>query len=386
MDILYSGFDGLDLALKFNISDDFASYLEARQKGAEDARHDVCGEWSGQAFKVAATGGQGGYAFRIDTGLTGETWFLKRPTKRDPWGVRVSAKSAALLAHGLSGWQRKMEATALAFGAAPEPGTVSIGRVDLAVDFLAPDFILDDNAFVMPARSNRKSIKEIMQTNGRSGRLTSVTVGKMPGRQVIVYDKRDEVFSKGKVEWLAAWNARRAALGQPALDLANPAASRVWRVEVRAGKQHLKKQWGVTSWTDLGVVLPHLVAGMMEKVRYCDPSSDSNRARWPIHPLWAMATQTLTGLAADQLPCISAETIRTATKAEKIDFLLNQSLGALTSIAALEEISPLAFDGYLEILSKRLAVVSRHHRKDVARRLAEATERYSDLLEPTRQP
>ncbi|UWQ21596.1 hypothetical protein [Jannaschia sp. W003] len=379
MDVLYSGFDGLDLALRFNIGDDFAAYLDAKQKEAAEARHDIGGMWADQWFTVASSGGQGGYAFRLDTGPTGETWFLKRPHASDPWGVRVSAKSAALLAHGLGGWQRRMEAVARAFGASMEPGTTSIGRVDVAVDILAPDFVLDDDAFVMHARTNRKAIKEIVQTNGRSGRLTSVTVGKMPGRQVILYDKREEVTVKRKVEWHLAWNARRTALGLPPLDLADPAASRVWRVEVRAAKQHLKKQWHVTGWGDLHAMLSPIIGDAMDRVRYCAPSSDTNRARWPTHKLWTLARNTLLDHIVDQPPCLDPETIREETKAQKIELLMKQSLGCLTGVAALERVSAVGYDRFLDIIGKRLATASRHHPDAPDVRLRQAGERYARL-------
>ncbi|TFL15948.1 hypothetical protein [Jannaschia formosa] len=384
MDVLYSGFDGLDLALKFNIGGDFAAYLEAKQKEAAAARYDVPGEWEGETFTVASTGGQGGYAFRLDTGLTDEVWFLKRPNARDPWGVRVSAKSAALLAHGLDGWQRKMEATALAFGAEPIPRTTSIARIDLAVDILAPDFELDDDAFVMHSRSNRKAIKEIIQTNGRSGRLTSVTIGKMPGRQVILYDKREEVLTKRKVEWPLVWNARRRQLGQPDLDFSDADSSRVWRVEVRAGKHHLKKHWGVTGWGDLHTSLPHMLETTRDVVRYCAPSPDSNRSRWPIHELWSVAQTELLDRLALRPPCIDPVTIRHETALDKIEVLTSQCTGILIGIAALKGVEASHFQTFLAETTTRVSNNVQYHPQPLQDRLARAADRYASLTQDQR--
>ena len=82
------------------------------------------------------------------------------------------------------------------------PDGISINRVDFAVDILAPGFVLDPDAFVFHSQSNRKTVAEFEQieTIGRSGRFTSVTIGKMPGWQVIVYDKQEEVLAKCKHE------------------------------------------------------------------------------------------------------------------------------------------------------------------------------------------
>ena len=118
------------------------------------------------------------------------------------------------------------------------PDGVSIGRVDFAVDILAPEFDLEPEHFIMHARSRRKTFADLeqMQTHGPSGRFKSVTIGKQPGRQVIVYDKRKEVLSKRTVEWPIIWNRNLEKMGLPELDLVDRAKSQVWRVELRMGK------------------------------------------------------------------------------------------------------------------------------------------------------
>lgn len=70
-----------------------------------------------------------------------------------------------------------------------------------ALDFLVPGFILSPENFVMHANARRADhiVYRAMQVNERSGRVTYGTVGKMPGRQVIVYDKRAEITAKRKV-------------------------------------------------------------------------------------------------------------------------------------------------------------------------------------------
>ena len=115
--------------------------------------------------------------------------------------------------------------------------------------------------------------------NGKSGRTTSVTVGKMPNRQVIVYDKRAEVIARSKSYWWVIWNdtLRRAGLpllqydtvrreagadptpvtvpyvenSAPHIDATQPDISRVWRIEFRAGKNRLKDTWGIRTWGQL---------------------------------------------------------------------------------------------------------------------------------------
>src|SRR5206468_1118150 len=125
--------------------------------------------------------------------------------------------------------------------------------------------------------------------NGRSGSVSSVTVGKMPGQQVIVYDKRSEVIAKRKVGWWEIWNATRIRSGAEGLQPDDPAVSRVWRVELRAGKSHLKDRWNIRTWADLDARLGDMVACILNAVRYTRPTpQDSNRSRWLDHDLWQL--------------------------------------------------------------------------------------------------
>lgn len=81
--------------------------------------------------------------------------------------------------------------------------TESIGRVDVACDVLAPDLAPDRGHFVASARSGVEEISDtILKVNGRSGRVETITVGKSPGRQVVLYDKRAVVIKTRKEYWV----------------------------------------------------------------------------------------------------------------------------------------------------------------------------------------
>jgi hypothetical protein len=125
---------------------------------------------------------------------------------------------------------------------------------------------------------------------GVSGRYSSVTCGKMPGRQVILYEKSREVRQKQKPEWWAHWNAARTRQNLPPLD----GKETIWRLELRAGKTHLKDRWGIRTWADLDSKLGDLYARTLTDIRYTIPNpTDSERCRWPDHPLWQAARDTI---------------------------------------------------------------------------------------------
>jgi hypothetical protein len=128
---------------------------------------------------------------------------------------------------------------------------VSVSRIDYAVDVLAPGFVLVPESFIMHSHCLRADHVD-MQIHGKSGRITSVTVGKMPARQVIVYDKRAEAIAHRKTHWWEIWNRALATRGLPLLEPAGDrSACAVWRVEMRAGKDLLKDRWGIRDWAEL---------------------------------------------------------------------------------------------------------------------------------------
>ncbi len=130
------------------------------------------------------------------------------------------------------------------------PRQVSIGRTGFCVDILAPEFELTPENFVIHSHTNRAdhlTPEDHTRSNGKSWRFTSVTVGKMPGRQVTIYDKRLEVTDKRKPIWWELWNANLNSEGLPPLDPKDRSESQIWRVEVRAGKRIMKDRWGITT-------------------------------------------------------------------------------------------------------------------------------------------
>lgn len=134
------------------------------------------------------------------TGPLGAIWFFKKRSAREDWGIRLSVRSLPLAIYGLKVVHREIESTlALLTGNAPPP-PMSISRVDYALDYFVPEFELVADHFVMHSRFKRQldgSLSEV----GRSSKTTSVRIGKMPGQQVAVYDKRADVIAKGKRIW-----------------------------------------------------------------------------------------------------------------------------------------------------------------------------------------
>ncbi len=145
---------------------------------------------------------------------------LQEAHARDPWGVRIVVGSLFLATQGLGMARAKIDSTLERLGIRYTADQVSVGRTDFCVDILAPDFDLMPENFVIHSHANRAdhlTPDDHLRSNGKSGRFTSVTVGKTPGRQVILYDKRREVIDTSKPIWWDIWNHTLERDGLPRL-------------------------------------------------------------------------------------------------------------------------------------------------------------------------
>ena len=76
-----------------------------------------------------------------------------------------------------------------------------------------------------------------MEFSGTGRDTNSLTVGKMPNRQINIYEKKKEILSSNKHYWWELWGLKEE-------DYKN---KEIWRVEVRAGKKEIDK-WSAKTY------------------------------------------------------------------------------------------------------------------------------------------
>lgn len=341
---IYYNFDNLDVAFQGAIPQEMLNVLEAARLDAQASRQPELLEWRSEKMHVAGYGAPGGYAYRCDTGPVGATWFFSRNQSTSGWNIRVSLKANALASMGLGRVRAELYRFLEAIGA--KISSEAISRVDYCMDFLASDiesasgesFMLLPTAFVMHSHTSRTDHElETKQSHGVSGRYTSVTCGKMPGRQVIVYDKTREIQERQKPEWWNHWNAAREARGLPPLS----GSERVWRVEIRAGKRHLKDRWGITSWADLDNKLGDLLSCAAAQIRYTNAiTTDAERFRWPKHPLWDAVQATIASDLNEMTSGAEPAVIREIRRSELREMMESQIGGLLATWTHVTRLSP----------------------------------------------
>ncbi|MBQ2262880.1 MAG: hypothetical protein II336_16125 [Loktanella sp.] len=377
---IYHGFDGLEFAISATIPAKLNDSLAKLKESCQGHSQETYAGFNGVFIMVRETGARGGYAYSCREDTTGD-WFFKKPSPNDPWGVRFSAASSALAILGLEGLRLRCAEVLAALGINAPVEAYHPSRVDFAVDFLAPDFTVCPDHFVIHSRTGLKSVDliEELQVNGRSSRTTSVTVGKMPGRQCIIYDKREEVMVRCKHEWPAIWGRAINGPTAPPLDLSDRAASQIWRVELRVGKRHLKDVWDINSWASLYELLRRIFLKILDDIKYCQPCPDTNRSRWPSHAIWQAVREVVANDLFDALPTLSPEEYIEIKKAQKLDELATQTLGLTISMAAIDGCTVAEFEAFLAGLPMKLTKKADESHRSLAERLSDSGAKYRHL-------
>lgn len=287
---LHRGFDGLDVAFTAALRPVDLERLRAARLNAEASQtlQPVSIGPAPFSLLLSETGARGGYKFRGDSGKLGAIWFIKNRAAIEPGNIRASVHSATLATLGFTGTKTLLSNDLIAMGALG--GTESISRIDFAADFLMPkDFTLDPACFSTHSHAVRREHADLSSEqysthiSWRGRRTTSITIGKMPGRQIIVYDKRAEAVSAGKDHWFKIWN----------IDQRDSSAS-VWRVELRFGKSYLSDKARIFSYSDLDTQIKGHFLKLLDDFRYLQtPDDASNISRVPSHPLWHAMAKTI---------------------------------------------------------------------------------------------
>jgi hypothetical protein len=324
--MLHSGFDGLDISYQAHAPRRFLDVLGPAKAEASATRQKIPITYAGQSMLVAESGSRGGYTYTVDTGALGATWFFKESkSSADTWGVRVSSKSLPLALMGAERVKTALDAVLTSLGCEWSQTGCRVSRIDYAIDFLLPDFVLQPELFVCHSRKTKSwNEKEVY---GNSSKITGIRIGKMPGAQIAIYDKKKDVLDKKKKEWWEIWeNNSKIKLNK---------RSPIWRFEFRLGKNAISRHCPLRLWGNAPQWAREGLLKAANDCRLVEPGADTNRSRWPSCALWQTCQAELAGMVFDKTP----ETALTARvmallKAERMEGLERQALGLLITSAA----------------------------------------------------
>lgn len=369
---IYANWDALDVTFHGTMPGATLDALAEAKAKAQERKGPVLVEIGGQPCLVEESGIRG-FSFQWSTGDEGEIWFARHTSKdRGDWVLRCSVRAGAFAQHGgMTEIQdilyRRLDAYRFRGSDSAEGYREAVSRVDFAMDFHAPDFELEPENIVTRARKEGH-LEAGIHWAGR--RVSGVTIGKMPGRAVVIYDKGKEIADKGIDFWREVWG------------LDPREAGRVWRVELRAGKDELRERWNLRSISDVAGAAGDVFADLVEAVRYVLPE-DQNITRCPPAPIWQAVAASLRAAMEGARRYLAPGRVIETTRARAQQTFLQMWRGMAVSYAVImgREASPEGLEG---LAGEVAAAVGRYAQTEpdrVREKLARARDRYHFITE-----
>lgn len=368
--LILQGWDSYQETWNVEIPPELVQSLEERK--AEAAALD---ERGGQAIEislgaelmqVSPAGSKGGVKWVL---AHDDFMFLIRSPLTE-WCVSVRYLAAGIWEHGLDALRaRALEAIAAAGVKLRGKDWQRTSRADWAFDIWSPAFTgemrpaLAEQVVAHSSTKNRGAVGAVNASFvGRGGHLETLTIGSKGGLQVEVYDKCREITeASGKTWMIDLWE--REGYCPPDEEFGD-----VWRLEVRMGGDFLKNR-NIRTHEELMRCLPELLTeALMTRRLALGSETDSNRWRWPMHPLWTLAYRAI---GADRMVPLGRYV--TGARDAVHDQLVRQVAGTLRSAMVLMHgrVLPSEFDA----LSERVMDVLMHD-PEWERKERRARERY----------
>ncbi len=237
---------------------DFERLAQVREgMRASKRREPVVIDIGGKEFLLANHGTASGYPYLMENAEAS----IQFGEFNDP-GFFVTYRSQALWHKGIEQLHQEFCAWASDLGltAVREEG---LSRVDFTIDFLVPEVDFDEDSFVTLATKDAQ--------HRRDRRIQTFRFGE--GDIVLrVYDKTAEIRESSAKTWFyPLWGGQTEG---------------VWRIEFQIRKDVLRR-FGIRTFEDLFDGYGDLLQYLTEShTTLRIPQSDSNRSRWPLHPLW----------------------------------------------------------------------------------------------------
>lgn len=309
MKLLLSGLDTVECAYYLHPGSeckiDFAALREQReaQRHAKQAGPQVM-ELGGLEFLLYPSGTKSGYPFL----MANQDYTIQFGEFNHP-SFFVKYSSLALWHKGAKRQHEQFQhwAESLGFVKVRSEG---LSRVDFAFDLHLENIDFDEDSFITLADKDSQHRK--------NGTVQTFTFGR---DEVVlrVYNKSDEVEEASGKYWLhPLWQEQ---------------TENVWRVEWQVRKETLKR-FGLRTFEDLfdgyGDLLRYLVR---EHTSLRSKTQDSNRSRWPVHPLWSLLADHI-----DELPAqgVYREVDALASLEETLMRMAISMEGYLKKVAAIE--------------------------------------------------
>lgn len=151
--------------------------------------------------------------------------------------------------------------------------------------------------------------------------------------------------------------------------------------EFRSGKAGLRRRHDIRDWSSFYANLQAEMDQLAADVQLADPCPDTNRSRWPLHPLWAMAQDASATRLFEHDVEVPEHAVRAIDLHGKRHDMLKMISSLTVTLAYLERQSPTTFPLFCATLTKRLQRLIAHHPRGLEERFAEAVMKYGEVFE-----
>ncbi len=236
---------------------------------------------------------------------------IRMRTRAPSYGVMIEYRAAALWSEpGMSGWndlQRAVMSMIESFCAPKEGGggPPLVSRADYAFDFYAPDFSEASTPLQFDNWCAHQEVKRRMTSGDFWGRrkIETWTMGSKKGLQLQLYNKSKQISDVHGTDWIA--QVHEATADALRLQIYDAIPKDVWRLEIRMGKDWLKRRWDPDdkkrSLRDRKTFVENYYSALQDalnsitlKVPQGD-NGDGHVHRRPAHWMWGVASETIRG-------------------------------------------------------------------------------------------
>lgn len=278
-------------------------------------------------FQILPTGGAGGKEFIL---INADLRFEFSSPNRD-YAVIWRATSAGLWQYGVRALIDRV------FAILEFEGFVTksekwrkLSRADYAFDIEAPSFTNEMIPEIVHQVVCPKEVKARGDFFVRNSRVETLTIGSRKGCQVQVYDKGLEITEMSGKTWMVdIW--MNEGYCPEVTEEGKEIYKNVWRLEVRMAGDWLKNRNAKDPEDFLKNMWELITEGLYNRRLTKRVNSDSNKSRWPLHPLYFLAVKTC-GRPTDFVP-IGYQTTEKRKTLEQM--LLANIAGTLRSLATL---------------------------------------------------
>lgn len=288
MELLYQNFDKLVISFQGAVPSFIRSQLENAQKEARSVCNQVYAEIGSNNLQVMMheRGARGGYAYQFSTGHDGHIWLIADRDNESLWNIQVHVRSLCLALYGYE--KTKQQILDILINDLKAIGEEKnnliplerISRVDYCLDFILEEkFNPSFNHFVCTGRAKKSEFGELKYNQITTGSsVETLTVGKMPSKQVTIYNKIKEIKVKFKKYWWNIWKIEEKNFEKE-----------IWRIEIRLGKKELNK-WNLRRFADLEKIIGNVIRKTLEDYQLKEPClKNKNKNRWKTAEIWKKA-------------------------------------------------------------------------------------------------